>query len=99
MSSAFFLRRVCLLILFCLPRAARAETNIFRLATFNVENYLEPAKLEKQLKYADKAGIPFAVLIGSNEQAKGTVIVKDLTAKTQAEMTRAALVEKLKAML
>ena len=41
MSSAFFLRRVCLLILFCLPRAARAETNIFRRATFNVENYLD----------------------------------------------------------
>jgi endonuclease/exonuclease/phosphatase family metal-dependent hydrolase len=41
MFSACLLRRLCLLVLFCLPPAARAETNIFRLATFNVENYLD----------------------------------------------------------
>ncbi len=70
-----------------------------RHAGFNVENYLEPAKLEKQLKYADKSGIPFAVLLGSNEKAKGTVLVKDLAAKQQFEVTHAGLIEKLRTML
>jgi len=69
-----------------------------RAAGFNTENYLEPAKLEKQLKYADRSGIPFAVLLGSNEVAKGAVIVKDLAAKTQIEVPRTALVEKLRAL-
>ncbi len=70
-----------------------------RGAGFNVENYLEPAKLEKQLKYADKSGIPFAVLMGTDEKTKGTVMVKDLAAKTQTEVTHAKLVEILKSML
>lgn len=70
-----------------------------RRAGLNVENYLEPAKLEKQLKYADKAGIPFAILIGSDEQAKGVVLVKNLAAKTQIEVPRPQLVEKLRALI
>jgi histidyl-tRNA synthetase len=70
-----------------------------RRAGFNVENYLEPAKLEKQLKYADKAGLPIGILIGSNEQAKGTVIIKDLLAKTQEEVPHGDVIAKLKAML
>lgn len=67
-----------------------------RKAGFNVENYLEPAKLEKQLKYADKSGIPFAVLVGTDELAKSTVIIKNLAAKTQIEIPRTQVVEKLR---
>jgi histidyl-tRNA synthetase len=70
-----------------------------RHAGFNVENYLEPAKLDKQLKYADKSGIPFVVLLGPDEKAKGTVIVKDLAAKSQSEVTHAALIQKLRSLL
>lgn len=57
-----------------------------RRAGLNVEQYLEPAKLDKQLKYADKSGIPYAILLGPDEKAKGTVIVKNLAAKTQTEV-------------
>lgn len=70
-----------------------------RRAGLNVENYLEPAKLDKQLKYADKAGIPLGILIGSNEEAKGTVIIKDLMTKTQEEVPLTEVAQKLKAML
>lgn len=70
-----------------------------RGAGFNVENYLEPAKLDKQLKYADKAGIPVALLVGGDEQAKGTVIVKNLAAKTQTEVARGDLVKTIRALL
>jgi endonuclease/exonuclease/phosphatase family metal-dependent hydrolase len=41
MFSASTWRRFFPVLLLCLPPAARAETNIFRLATFNVENYLD----------------------------------------------------------
>jgi endonuclease/exonuclease/phosphatase family metal-dependent hydrolase len=41
MFSACSWRRLGLVFLLCLPPAARAEPQTFRLATFNVENYLE----------------------------------------------------------
>jgi histidyl-tRNA synthetase len=66
---------------------------------FNVENYLEPSKLDKQLKYADKAGIPVAILIGSDEAAKGTVLVKNLATKSQTETPRAGLLAALHQLL
>jgi histidyl-tRNA synthetase len=62
---------------------------------FNVENYLEPAKLDKQLKYADKAGMPLAILFGTRERAQGTVLVKDLARKTQYEVKRSELSARL----
>ena len=70
-----------------------------RRAGYTVENYLEPAKLDKQLKYADKAGIPLAVLMGSTESEKGTVLVKDLGKKVQHEVGRGELVEKIAELL
>lgn len=66
-----------------------------RRAGLNVENYLEPAKLDKQLKYADKCGIPLAILMGSDEKAKGVVVVKDLAAKRQTEIPRSQIAEKI----
>ncbi len=41
MFSASSWRRFCVGFLLCLPSAGRAEPQIFRLATFNVENYLD----------------------------------------------------------
>jgi histidyl-tRNA synthetase len=70
-----------------------------RHAGFNVENYLEPAKLDKQLKYADRAAIPFVVLLGPDEKAKGTVLVKDFATKQQYEVTHAGLIEKLRSLI
>lgn len=50
----------------------------------DTELYLDPeAKLEKQLKYADRKGINFAVIYGPEEKSKGLVTLKDLTKKTQ----------------
>ncbi len=57
-----------------------------RRTGFTVENYLEPAKLDKQLKYADKAGIPFVIMRGGQEKEKGTVLIKELARKTQHEV-------------
>jgi histidyl-tRNA synthetase len=57
----------------------------------NTEIHLEPAKLARQFKYADRAGIPFAVVMGPDEMAKGVVTVKDLRTGTQVSIPRADL--------
>ncbi|MDD3288903.1 MAG: histidine--tRNA ligase [Alphaproteobacteria bacterium] len=62
-----------------------------REAGFNVDNYLEPAKLDKQLKYANKAGIPAVVIIGETEKATGVAQVKDMDRNAQHEVKRSDL--------
>ena len=59
----------------------------------------EASKLAKQLKYADRAGIRFAVLMGTDEQARGTVTVKDLTKAEQHDVPRAELAERVRGLL
>ncbi len=66
-----------------------------RRCGYRVENYLEPAKLDKQLRYADKNGIPLVLLMGSDEIAKGTVLIKNLARKTQTEVSRNELPARL----
>ena len=62
-------------------------TNTLRTAGINTELYPDPeAKLDKQLKYADKKGIPFVVIIGPEEIKKGVVTVKDMTDGTQKKL-------------
>jgi histidyl-tRNA synthetase len=58
---------------------ARLATEL-RGAGLNVEVYGGDDKLGKQLKYADRAGIPLAVLYGSREKDAGIVKLKDLRA-------------------
>lgn len=60
---------------------------------------LEGGKLGKQLKYADRAGIRFAAVLGDNEIARGVVAVKDLRRGNQFEVPRAELVKALRAQL
>ncbi|MGB4101969.1 MAG: histidine--tRNA ligase [Alphaproteobacteria bacterium] len=67
-----------------------------RQAGLNTEVYLEPAKLDKQLRYADRAGIPVALLIGSDEQARDMVQVKNLARQEQQAVPRATLTKHLR---
>jgi endonuclease/exonuclease/phosphatase family metal-dependent hydrolase len=50
MFSASTWRRLRLVLFFCLTPVAWAETNLFRLATFNVENYLDAPAGTRHLK-------------------------------------------------
>lgn len=53
--------------------------NQLRDAGINTELYLDPeAKLDKQLKYADKKGIPFVIILGPEETKKKEAIVKNM---------------------
>lgn len=56
-----------------------AIINEIRTAGINAELYMgETKNLNKQLKYADRVGIPLAVIAGSDEFESGTVTIKDL---------------------
>ena len=81
-----------------LPRYL-ALANELREAGINTEVVMEPGKLARQFKYADRAGIRFVLVLGSDEIAKGVVAVKDLKKATQAEIPRADLVGTLRAEL
>lgn len=48
------------------------------------ELYLNPDKLDKQFKYADKKGIKYVVIIGPDEVKNKTVTIKDLTTGRQS---------------
>ena len=49
-----------------------------RAAGLDTDVYPEAEKLSTQLKYANRQGIPFAVLLGPDEAAAGQVTVRDL---------------------
>ncbi|MGE0109066.1 MAG: histidine--tRNA ligase [Bdellovibrionales bacterium] len=67
---------------------------------FAIENYMTMAtKMDKQFKYADKKGVPFVIVMGSDEMARGVVQVKDLRARAQEEVRRDELAAYLKTRL
>ncbi len=57
-----------------------------------VELYPKFAKLEKQFKYADKKGIRFCVVIGSQEVESGTIVIKDMQSGEQRKVTLSEIV-------
>ena len=62
-----------------------------------VETYLEQDhRLDKQFKYADRRGIPFVLVLGPDEKAAGTVVVKDLRGRSQRSVEEAAVVDALR---
>lgn len=58
-------------------------TQKLRRAGIPTEMYLGEGGFKAQLKYADKLGIPLAVVAGGNELDKGVVQIKDLIAGKQ----------------
>jgi histidyl-tRNA synthetase len=73
-----------------------AIANELRAAGIATEVVLESGKLARQFKYADRAGIRFAVVLGEDELAKGVVTVKDLRRGDQFEVARGGLTKALR---
>lgn len=64
----------------------------------NVSTILYPVpteKLDKQLKYANKKGIPYVIIIGPEEVSKNTVKLKDMKTGEQEELTIQEIIKKL----
>lgn len=63
--------------------ASLRAASLLRNEGINCLCYPEVTKLPRQLKYADRSGIRFVVIIGPDEDASGLVTVKDLRERTQ----------------
>ncbi len=68
-------------------RAASQMAMRFRDAGLATEIYPEPAKLKKQLNYADKTDIPFVLIVGEDELAQGRFQLKDMKNGNSQELS------------
>jgi histidyl-tRNA synthetase len=68
-----------------------------RQAGINAEQVLEAARLGKQLRYADRKCIPYALILGPDELATGQVVLKELATGEQQAYSEEEAVARLKA--
>ena len=73
--------------------ASLQMANTLRKGGVKTEMYFEQEPLGTQLRYADKKGIPCAVIIGPDELAAGQATVRDLLRKEQQTVSKATVVE------
>jgi histidyl-tRNA synthetase len=66
-----------------------------RQAGINAEQVLAPGRIGKQLKYADRKGIPYALILGPDEASKGQVVLKNLTTREQSVCSLEAAIDQL----
>jgi histidyl-tRNA synthetase len=62
---------------------AMKAVGALRAAGIKSELYPDNAKIDKQFKHAERRGIPFVVMAGSDEMANGTFKLKNLTSGEQ----------------
>ncbi len=70
-------------------------TQSLRASGIAAEIYPDIAKVKKQLEYADKKHIPYAVVIGSEEMTSGLLSVKNLKSGEQQKQTLQQLIKSL----
>ena len=61
-----------------------------------VEVYPEPTKMKKQMGYADDKQIPFVAIVGGDEMAQNTVMLKEMSSGNQKQVNLQELVKLLK---
>ncbi|MCY3901599.1 MAG: histidine--tRNA ligase [Caldilineaceae bacterium] len=77
--------------------AANVElAHALRSAGLRVDFYPDLDNLGRQFRYAEERNIPFALLLGGNELAAGTVTIKDLISGEQNSVARADAVDSLR---
>ncbi len=78
---------------------ALALANEARLLGYNVEMNFDNTKLGNMFKKAEKKGARVGVIIGDNEVANGTIILKNLLTKEQEEICLNEYIERLDQLL
>ncbi len=88
----------CLLVAFDKPshEYAFSVLNKIRSAGISAELYPEPAKMGKQMKYANARAVPFVIIIGSDEMNSGNLAMKNMATGEQEKYALLELLEKLK---
>ena len=67
-----------------------------RAAGINADLYPEPAKMKKQMKYANDRQVPFVVIIGSEEMNSGNLSFKNMQSGEQEKLSIDTIIEKLR---
>jgi len=71
--------------------------NVLRKNNINTMLYSDPEeKLDKQLKYANKKGIPFVIIIGPDELKQDKVTLKDMKTGKQQTLNLKQVIQELK---
>lgn len=74
-----------------------AFTVLQKMRNMNIVSdlYPSPAKMKKQMKYADSRNVPFVILIGSDEVSSGILTLKNMESGEQSKLTFDEIVKKL----
>lgn len=75
--------------------AASAATAL-REAGIRTQLYAEQKKFKAKMSYADKLGVPFAVIIGEDEAASGVLSVKNMRTGEQVKLAPAEAAEHIR---
>ena len=81
------------------PAAAIALAQSLRSEGLKVQLYGEQKKFKQKMTYANKLGVPFAVLLGEDEIAEGKCSVKNMVTGEQVKLTPTEAAEHIKAAL
>ena len=81
------------------PGPAIALAQQLRGAGLRVQLYGEQKKFKQKMAYANKLGVPFAVLLGEDEIAEGMCSVKDMASGQQLKLTPADAAAHIRAAL
>lgn len=94
-------RNTILVTVFDESQAASAQNLASELRTKGIDTaiYPETAKLDKQIRYADRAGMRFVLIQGPDEVAAGMIAVKDLNEKSQTLVEKKKITEVLRSLL
>ena len=68
-----------------------------RTAGVAAEIYPDPAKMKKQMAYANATGVPFVAMVGESEMAEGKMALKNMLTGEQLTLTPAEAAERLTA--
>ena len=79
--------------------ASLALADDLRRAGIRTEVYAEPKDLKAQLAFANKKGIPIAIILGPDELARGEVVLRDLRSGTQRAVSREEVADEARARL
>ncbi len=74
-------------------RAAFGHVQALRNKGIAAEIYHESSKMDKQMKYADKRGIPFVAIIGESELQENLVSIKNLQTGQQEKIAAATVAD------
>lgn len=76
-------------------RYALRWAKALRAAGKTVEVFPEPAKMKKQMSYADSKQIPFVAIVGGNEMETNTVMLKNMATGEQKQVTLEELIVRI----